>query len=192
MIAYLKGVINLVGERSFILEGNGVGYEVFTHGAMLEELKIGEKKEFYIHSHIREDQFTLYGFKDLSEREFFKMLISVSGIGPKTGMEMLSQPISKLKKAIVEADVATISSTPGIGKKTAQRLIVDLKSKVGDLGDFDIADLAEDSDSSSINEAVDALEGLGYRKHQVLKVLESAPSELDGAEELVTYFLKNV
>lgn len=152
--------------------------------------------ELFIHSNIREDAFDLYGFKTYSDLTFFKTLISVSGIGPKSALEILSNDTNKIKAAILNEDSAYLCKIPGIGQKTAKRLILELKNKI-ELDD--ISNLGDHSNLSKSNtpsdphpDAVDALLRLGYQRHQVTKTLRGMPVEITQAEEVITYFLKNI
>ncbi len=191
MIALLSGVVKRVLLKTMIIDCNGVGYELFPAIDLFSEAVEGKSIEAYVHTHVREDQLVLYGFRSIEERDFFRQLISVSGIGPKTALEMLGQPSDQLKQAIVNGDAALIAKTPGIGKKTAERVIVELKNKI-DLTPHAASGIGIQIEYSVKEEVVVALEGLGYRKQQVLRFLSDVPEELETSEEIVTYFLKNI
>ena len=152
--------------------------------------------ELFIHSHIREDAFDLYGFKTYSDLTFFKTLISVSGIGPKSGLEILSNDTNKIKTAILKEDSDYLCKIPGIGQKTAKRMILELKSKIEitDISDQENSNTADKFTSTfdSHPDAIDALLRLGYQRHQVTKTLRGMPTEIIEAEEVITYFLKNI
>jgi len=189
MIAFLSGCLREILVKSVILDCNGVGYEVFVSTGFLCELTKDEAVSVYVHTHVREDQLVLYGFSTFAERSFFQQLIGISGIGPKTGLEMLNQPIDQLKSAIVNEDADYVARTPGIGKKTANRLIMELKGKIDAISISPVS--ARRLEMTVRDEVLVALEGLGYRQQQVLRVLDKLPEELKTSEEIVTYFLKN-
>lgn len=186
MIAYLKGKIIKKTEKGVILGNNGVGYMVFTTRNSLIEIN-DEELEFFIHSHIREDIFDLYGFLKIEEMEFFKQLISVNGIGPKVALEILETEAHKVKNAILNSDSAFLSRIPGIGKKTAERLILELKNKVTPseieanyrVIPIDIHD-----------EVTETLTNLGFQRNHIHKRLSELPKEITSTEEIIKFFLK--
>lgn len=188
MIAYLQGKILEITAKSCILLCNNVGYCVHLNKDSLSKIKVNEEAQFYIHNHIREDAFDLYGFASYEALEFFQKLISVKGIGPKAALEILNHPIEQIKSAIINGDDVFIATTPGIGKKTAQRLILELKGKV-ELGD--ISGLESASHPSTNEDILSALENLGYQRQHVMGVLKDMPSEIVEDEDVITYFLKN-
>lgn len=152
--------------------------------------------ELFIHSNIREDAFDLYGFTTYSDLIFFKTLISVSGIGPKSALEILNNDTNKIKAAILNEDSEYLCKIPGIGQKTAKRLILELKNKI-EIDDISSLENSSNLGKSSSNfephpDAIDALVRLGYQRHQVTKTLRNIPTEITAAEEVITYFLKNI
>ena len=168
MIGWLSGSVReLDPGGSILLETNGVGYDVAVSMQALCTLKQGETASLYIHTYVREDQLSLFGFLSNSDRELFRKLNSVSGIGARTALNLMSgMPTGDLLQAIDSADDAAIARTPGIGKKTAQRLILELKGKL----------TTEETGSSSLskdaNDIRSALMNLGYRPLQVDKALK--------------------
>ena len=191
MIAYLNGQVLKKAEKSLILEVNGVGYAVSTTTQTLAELEENDSAELFIHTHVREDEITLYGFGNVSELQFFKLLLTVNGIGPKVALEIISGPINLIKNAIFSQDIAALTKIPGLGKKTAERLVLELKNKVEPI-------LTGDRQAQSISQkeidpdAVEALMGLGYSRYQVVSVLSKAEETLGNVEETIKYFLKHV
>jgi len=177
MISWLFGVVQELDHSGLIvLNVNGVGYEVNVSMQTLCTMKAGEQASLQIHSYIREDQFTLFGFVDGQERSLFRSLNKVSGIGAKTALSLMSgMNASDLLQAIENSDDVAIARTPGIGIKTAQRLILELRGKlVDDLGTGDISNknnLHHDVKSALIN--------LGYKAPQIDKALKSIDSGLD-------------
>jgi len=185
MIAYIKGEIIKKTEKSIIINTGTIGYLVNINKNIISEIQENQETELYIHSHIREDTFDLYGFNNYEELEFFKTLISISGIGPKVGLEMLNISPNKLKSAIINEDVTFICTIPGIGKKTAQRIILELKGKV------QIDNIEELKDLSINEDIIEALINLGYQRKHIVKTLEKAPENIEKEEELITFFLQN-
>ena len=169
MIGWLSGTIReLDPTGSVLLETNGIGYDVAVSMQSLCTLKQGQAASLYIHTYVREDQLALFGFTSAQERQLFRKLNTVSGVGARTALNMMSgMPFSELLQAIENADDAAIARTPGIGKKTAQRLILELKGK--------LATDVEDGSTPLSNEASDirsALLNLGYKPAQVDKALK--------------------
>jgi Holliday junction DNA helicase RuvA len=167
MIGWLSGTVReLDPSGSILLETNGVGYDVAVSMQALCTLKQGETASLYIHTYVREDQLSLFGFLSSGDRELFRKLNSVSGIGARTALNLMSgMPTGELLQAIDSADDSAIARTPGIGKKTAQRLILELKGKL----------TTEDESPSLSKDANDirsALINLGYKPLQVDKALK--------------------
>ena len=172
MIAYLKGKISQKLTKSAIILSGDIGYEVFLSLKNLEALNIDEEKEFFIHSYIKEDAFDLYGFADFEELDFFKKLISVSGVGPKSALNVLAlAEVEELKRAITSGDYDVLQQVSGIGKKTAERLVVELKEKF-------IVDLSEASVvTSSDRQVVNALVSLGYKQNEAQQIIKDLPKD---------------
>lgn len=167
MIAYLHGKIKFKSSY-LIVEVNGIGYKIAVTINILNKYKIGDAVELFIHEHLREDADDLYGFISMDELNFFQDLISVSGIGPKSAMNIISRfDIKDIKKSIAHGDTSLLTKVSGVGKKTAERLILELKNKVDHLdktGHY-LAINQVDED------AIAALVSLGYHKSQVLAAL---------------------
>jgi len=187
MIAYLKGYILKTLEKALILDVQGVGYEVKSNTNFLADIKENEEVEIYIHTHVREDDISLYGFSTHEELELFKLVISVSGIGPKIGLELLNNPVGMITQAIYTEDTALLSKTPGLGKKTAQKLILELKNKVTPHA---LPTTSGTQTAPITSEVMEALEGLGYNRHQITTGLKKLSPEFTTTEELITAFLK--
>lgn len=142
VIGFLSGEVLYCNNVSLLLNVNGVGYEVYPSRHVISEgITVGEYIELYIHTHVREDQLMLYGFTKPQELELFRLLLSVSGVGPKLSLAILGsgQP-EDIKTAIASADVGFFQAIPGIGRKSAQRVIVDLKTKIGGSGELDLSE----------------------------------------------------
>lgn len=190
MIAYIEGKILNKLDRSVIVETNSVGYEIYVPAPELEKSLIGEKTAFYTRTYIREDEITIYGFKTSEELMFFKRLITVPGVGPKTAMDLMATPLGKLKGAILHEDLVALTRIPGIGKKTAERIILELKGKIElltDTGEY------KSAKEQKIDDAViEAIARLGYQRHHINNVLKEMPENIKSAEEIIKYFLQNV
>ncbi len=170
MIGFLKGSILSAGNTSLILDVGGVGYRVLSPLPLLLSATEGDTLSLFIHTHVREDQITLYGFKDEGDLFLFEKLTSVSGIGPKSALAMLSvhSPAS-LSSAVERGDVEALSHTPGIGKRTAEKIIIELKGKLSHLREHD--------EDTSVVETRMALESLGYASKDIHAVLKNIQTE---------------
>lgn len=176
MIDYVSGKIEQKNPTAIVVDVNGLGYHINTSVQTYEKIPgIGEQVKIKTYLHVREDILQLYGFADEKERDVFLGLISVSGIGPKQAQSILSGiPIHELVLAISDSDIDRLTTISGVGKKTAQRLIVELKEKFKSLGLID--DLEESTEmtiqmSSLEQEAIMALVSLGYKKQTAAKAL---------------------
>ncbi|MFA6467085.1 MAG: Holliday junction branch migration protein RuvA [Patescibacteria group bacterium] len=172
MIAYLKGKIAQKLTKSAVVLVNNIGYEVFLSLKNLETIKLEEEKEFFIHSYIKEDAFDLYGFSSLEELDFFKKLITVSGVGPKSALNVLAlAEVENLKRAITSGDSTMLQQVSGIGKKTAERLVVELKEKF-------IVDLSNNTNySNDGQQVIEALVSLGYKQLEAQEIIKHLPKE---------------
>lgn len=173
MIEYIKGEIADLTPASCVLETNGVGFLLNITLSAFQELQGSQSARLYVYESIREDAHQLFGFIDKKERELFLLLISVSGIGANTARTMLSQlSAAELQEAIATGNVNAIKAVKGIGLKTAQRIVVDLKDKVGKMGADGIDLLQLGGMSDKMEEAVAALVTLGYQRQASVKVVE--------------------
>lgn len=185
MIGYVKGILEESRPGKIVVEVNGFGINVFVSDSLREELPaIGNEVKIYTYTAVREDDISLYGFYTRDELDLFNLLISVSGVGPKGAQAMLGAfSVSEIKYFIVTEDVSHLSKAPTIGKKTAERIIIDLKDKVNA---EDIAILKDTAKQSSLpteaKDAIDALVALGYDK----KTAEAAVSKIEGLDELTS------
>ena len=172
MIGYLKGNVIAKQKKEIWVDVGGVGYRVRV--GTIPESPVQEI-ELFIHTAVKEDAITLYGFKTMAELEMFELLITVSGIGPKTGMEIVSNADSaQIELAISQADVNFFSKIKGIGKKSAQRIIIDLKSKIGSLKEMDLS--AEDEEDAVFM----AMKQFGFKPNEIqaaLKKIDRMASE---------------
>ena len=168
MIGYLKGKIISSKPTNILLDVNGVGYSVNISINTFEKISGAEFISLFIYTNVREDAITLFGFSTESEKEMFELLISVNGIGPKIALSILSGiKIDDLKRAIQSADISRIVAVPGIGRKTAERLVLELRSKVDHVQEEGGAEIP----FSIKNEAVAALTTLGYNSKIAEKIV---------------------
>jgi len=176
MIALLRGTLAYKSSDHVIIDVGGVGYRLFIPLSTFYSLPETGDVSLFTHTHVREDAILLYGFLSMEEKELFGILISISGIGPKLAVNILSHiPAKDLKRAIASGDIKRLSSLPGIGKKTAERLVLELKDKVGPIHDLPEADEVQSNTSGEdiSNDVISALINLGYKENQARKVLES-------------------
>jgi len=183
MIGYISGLLIDKDEKTVLVLAQNIGYKIHVTIDWIAKAKMDQKVQLYIHTAVREDDISLYGFAEKAELAFYQKLIGVSGIGPKMAMDILSTPMHLTKQAIVSADTALLTQIKGLGKKTAERLILELKNKV-DLTGTPAQTVSIDDD------AVTALVGLGYEKYQVIKLLADRPKDLKETEDVIRYFLK--
>lgn len=202
MIRYIKGTYTMQFENGIVVEtGSGVGFEIFVHqGSPIYKHSEGDEIQVFTEMIVREDGMSLYGFHNRESLEFFKLLTTVSGIGPKGAMGILgSMPLSELKLAIAMGDIKSISKAQGVGKKTAERLVVELKDKVGtmdidgetgEIGGMDISAGSGADDARS--EAISALISLGYARSEAFKAVSSVGDEGLTSEEYIKKALKSL
>ncbi|KJS21178.1 MAG: hypothetical protein VR72_11895 [Clostridiaceae bacterium BRH_c20a] len=182
MIAYIKGKILKKNATSLIMENNGLGYEIYVPANSFYKYRDGEEIELVTYLHIREDLIQLYGFSGWDEKEIFLLLINVSGVGPKGALAILSHvSIEELKAAIVTEDINVLTKLPGIGKKTAQRLIIELKDKIPKT----IYNFEEVKSESTItgNAILAALVSLGYQPLEVKKIIPLLLKDYPNSDE---------
>ncbi|MBR2500226.1 MAG: Holliday junction branch migration protein RuvA [Clostridia bacterium] len=184
MIAFVNGTVDYIDENSVVLDCGNIGYRVYMSPANLSLLKKGEQTKIHTYLRVAEDLFDLYGFLTLEELKMFKMIISVSGAGPKAGLSILSvmRP-SDFALAVVTDDYKSITKAPGVGPKLAQKISIELKDKLknedllpSSAGDISIN--VTDIKQSASNEAVEALMVLGYSQSEAVRAVSSAPKDL--------------
>lgn len=179
MIGALTGLVTHKFEDRIIVQPNGVGYEVYVPLSYISKVTTAEEVELFTHLYVREDVFTLYGFPSIESIELFRLLISVSGVGPKTAMGVLSSAApNEIRNAVAQADKSVFSAVSGIGKKTAGRIILELQSKLGELEELDLRQEPQKE------EAVEALRNLGYSKSEAVQALKDVDGQLPSEEQL--------
>ncbi|MBU0598598.1 Holliday junction branch migration protein RuvA [Patescibacteria group bacterium] len=188
MISYVSGIIKVITKRSVVLETNGVGYEIYVLPLVLEKAKSGEELSLFTHMHVREDAMELYGFADMEQRIFFQDLISVSGVGPKSAVTIMSlAPLPDLKKAIVQEDASLLTKVSGIGKKTAERLILELRNKLT-VSEEDKIDSS--SAGTSDSQSIDGLISLGYSAGEAREALRQVDKDITEVKDRIKAALK--
>jgi len=196
MIGYLNGKVKFLTEDECILDVGGVGYRVSVDSMTRQDLKIDSAAELFVHTSVREDAITLFGFKNRATFELFEMLLTVNGVGAKSALGIVSI-ISAVDFAVAVAnqDLSTLIKLPGVGKKSAQRLLLELKDKVGNFASSSTSD-AENFQpvaisSSAADEAADALSALGYTSAEISAVFKRAPKN-SSTEQLIKFALKEL
>src|SRR5437868_4532202 len=200
MITFLEGKLVGALPTQAIVDVNGIGYEVFIPLSSYDKLPAaGQSVRILTHLHVREDAHVLYGFMSAAERDLFRLLVNhVSGIGPKLGLAVLSgMSVGNFKSAVVNSDVASLSKISGLGKKTAERIVLELKDKVGVAAAWEAASAghAPTPEQERLNEAVLALIALGYKQidaHKAVRDLQEKEAAGKTAEELVRLALKRL
>jgi Holliday junction DNA helicase RuvA len=186
VIAYLEGVLREKQPTRAVLDVHGVGYEVLIPLSTFAELPDeGKTVALRIHTHVREDALLLYGFRSARERAVFEMLLRTSGVGPRIALAILSglEP-DELLAAIEAGDVARLRRVPGVGQKTAERIVVDLRDRAGELLATQTARRAPAAGGERLEEARSALENLGYGRAEAERAIEAAARELDAGAPL--------
>ena len=178
MIAYIQGIVSEKNPTRAVIDVNGIGYELLVPISSYERIgAVGETTKLLTYLHVREDILQLFGFSTQDEREMFLLLISISGIGPKSALGIISSIATKdLKHAIAREDLNLLTAVPGIGKKTAQRIVVELKDKVAKMGAISEAGsrMMPSGSSAIADEAMMALISLGYHKSIAEKAIVKA------------------
>ena len=195
MLSYIKGTVVKKGLDYIVIDNNNMGYFVNTSMSSLNKLSEGEKATIFTYMHIREDIIALYGFLTSDEIELFKKLITVNGIGPKAGLSVLSTyEVNTVKEIILKEDVTGMSKVPGVGKKTASKIILELRDKVGT-----IEGISKDAEGTGIfqtesesSDILNALTGLGFNAYEAKKVLDKIDVEGKSENEIIKEALKNI
>jgi len=197
MISSLKGKISRIGNNFVEIEVHDVGYLVWCGQNFLKRRNVDEELKIYTYQSVSENDVSLFGFETIDEVNLFKMLISVSGIGPKTAAQIMSSSAEatdgrgseSIIKAIGEADVKFFEKVKGIGKKGAQRIIVDLKSKIGGIGELD---LTQDDEKIAEDDLSLSLKQLGFDRKEIEKVIAKLPKELETIEDKLEWCLTSI
>lgn len=189
MIASVKGTVEIKDFPHIVVDVNGVGYKILISNALFSKLEIGEKTKLFTFTYVREEALDLYGFPSLEELKLFESLISVSGVGPKTAISVFSiGSKDEITQAIIKADVSFFTNVPRLGKKNAQKIIIELKNKLGSLEDLDLSEsvLAENKD------VIVVLKNLGFTTRETAEAIRNFKGNNISIEEKVRLALKNL
>jgi Holliday junction DNA helicase RuvA len=185
MIAHVDGVVAEKFNSSLIIDVHGVGYEVSVTAGDYDRALLNEPLKLYTYHHIREQSQELFGFSTLAAKKLFELLITVQGVGPKAALAILSLGESEdVRNAIASSDVAYITKASGVGKRTAERVVVDLSDKVGLALRTNVTNLGESTQLHHTDEALEALMALGYSLNDATRALEGVSTELPVAERV--------
>lgn len=186
MIAYIKGTVIRRGKEKIIVVTQNIGYRIAVPEALRQKLSDGQEIELHLYQYVRENSIELYGFVSPSEVDFFEQLLSVSGVGPKTALSILNtSPVEKIKAAIARGDKIVFKGVSGVGVKTAERILIELRDRItGSIG--------ETLGAGDDNDIADALIRLGYSPAIARSVVQSLPDTLVGVEERIKAALKSL
>lgn len=186
MIGHLEGRVIFKGEKYAILDVGGVGYKIFANPETLKQVS-PESASLWTHLHVREDALDLYGFLNKSELEFFELLISISGIGPRSALGILAvAPVDTIKRAVGSGDTTYLTKVSGVGRKTAEKVVLELKDKMG-FGKNGLSpeEFKDDAD------LVEALVVLGYSQRDAREMIQKIPKDVSGRENRLKSALKS-
>jgi len=193
MIASLKGNILLKKDNWLIVEAGGVGYKVFLAAKTLDDARIGDSVSLYIYHHITESSQALYGFHTYEEQEFFELLLSISGIGPKVALNVLNAAsLEDIREAVISNNPDILTNISGIGKKTAERIVLELKNKIT-IGDIrPVGTKSLDIGSHANLDVYEALTQLGYNGVEARAAIKMIPASIKDADKRLKEALKNL
>lgn len=189
MLAFLRGKIINKGIGFVIVEADNIGYQIFVNAVAYADLDISQEVEFYLYHHVREDMQDLYGFKSFAELEFFKLLLSVSGVGPKSALGILGMASAEdIKESIGHGDPSLLTKVSGIGKKTAERIVLELRGKI----DY-LAPIKGGAGGTSVNsDEIDALMSLGYSLQQAREALKNVDAKIKDSGDRIRAALRGL
>ena len=183
MIGRLTGTIDAHGSSPILIDVHDVGYLVYVPEANLKDL-VGTKT-LYIHTHVREEALDLYGFLTPKDQLFFELLLSVSGIGPKTALTVIGKGADMVRRAVSQNDVDFFTHIPRLGKKNAQKIIIELKNKIGGLDDLDLSD-----SSNETEELTEVLKSMGFGRNEIQRVTDTLKQSNDTIDNKLRFALK--
>lgn len=199
MIAYINGTLERRAESYIIIETGGIGYQIFVSPATLAKLpQTGERAKVFTYFSVKEDGVSLYGFASAEEQEMFHKLLTVSGVGPKGALGFLSQLTpQEIILAIISEDVKTLSKAPGVGRKTAQRVILELKDKFKTEDALSLGEEVQGIVKTSVGgdakfEAIDAMTALGYSRSEAARAVNAVAAEGMSTEDILKAALKKM
>lgn len=189
MYAYIKGTLEDKSNTYVVVECMGIGYKIFMSNTSISNLgELGESVKIYTHYYVREDNISLYGFLSNEELRMFELLLSVSGVGAKSAIAMLSNITpSSFALAVISNDIAKLTKIPGIGAKSAQRIVLELKDKLKNEQAIEKAESVKEKikDDTILSEAIDALQILGYNRKEIDKAMEKIQTENMSTEDII-------
>lgn len=187
MISYLTGIYHANLKDRIILLVEGVGYGVAVGDRVKNQIQLGKELALYVHTHVRDDVLDLYGFMKQEELELFQLLLQVSGIGPKSALLIVDRGVEAAKQAIVKADTGFFMTIPRIGKKNAQKIIIELKTKLGSLAELDLSQTGGET-----QEVVEALQAVGFSRQEAIEAVRHLPEDLGSTEEKIRHALRHM
>ena len=188
MIGYLSGTVKFLFDDGCILDVHGVGYKVFVDNTTRQTLTVGNAAKLFVHTSVREDAITLFGFGDAATLDLFELLLTVSGIGAKTAQAVVSKiSAADFARAVTNQDAKTLTRLPGLGKKSAERILLELKDKVSEQATGN----SEQLSSTAQDEAAEALDALGYTQAEISAVFAKAEPNLS-TEQLIKFALREL
>ena len=186
MFGHITGkIFDLKGTKT-VVDNHGIGFVIHSTPSYLEKLKTGMEASFWTHTAVRENDISLYGFETEEELRIFKLLITVSGVGPKSGLAILSVAgVKSIEEAVATGDTSSLTKISGIGRKTAEKIVLELNGKL-------VTTRKGESGTSEDVDVFDALKSLGYRERDIQESIKNLPKDLVGANEKIKYALKNL
>lgn len=190
MISFIKGTIQSISKDSVVVEtAGGVGYKIYLSHEQIIKYLPGQESEFFTYLKVSDSAMDLYGFKNSEQKEFFKLLLSVSGVGPKSAMNIFNLgSLEEIKSAIAREDLKYLIAVQGMGQKTAERLVVELKTKIGKLEDGKEVS----GDSQILVDVIDGLVSMGYSREEVRNMVKSINIKGKNTEEVLRLVLKKL
>ncbi len=186
MIGMLTGKIYNQNKNPVIIDVGGVGYTVYVPDRLRAKLTLHQEISLSIHTHVTDDAIALYGFGSDSEMTLFELLLTVSGIGPRTSLAIIDRGVASIQKAIIDSDVDFFTTIPRLGKKNAQKIIIELKSKIGSARDLDLGAESE----GETKELLEALQSMGFDRKEILHVIKKLDPSLSTIEQKIRQSLK--
>ena len=181
MIGRLTGIMATINKTPAIIDVHGVGYSVHITQKEAKTLAYNKPVTLHIHTHVREDSLDLYGFSDQNDLWLFELLLTVSGIGPKTGLSIIERGAQAIQHAVLSADTDFFTTIPRLGKKNAQKIIIELKTKLGGIKDIDLTD-----DESETKQILDALTDMGFDRKQATNALRDIDPAVSAEQKIKT------
>lgn len=186
MIAYLEGTVLAKNPDSLIIKADGVGYLVYPTAQLLAGASLNQRLSCFVYTNVRDDAIELYGFTSTKEQQLFRDLVSVSGVGAKTAIAILSHPAEEITQAIQTANLDFFTDIPRLGRKNAQKIIIELKNKYHATADLPLDRIANQQ------ELIKALQSMGYSRQEAHAAAKSVPPEVNLLEDQLRYALKSL